>query len=116
MEIVWKPNEATENPETVSLSQLKSIEKKLELCYSEYSVKHDSIMLQCPTESVEDQDKMLDVCDALVKLNLLVDFFRVEPANNEALQVIVTQPHLRTPSPTFDGLAEVPGPFQRLVW
>nr|XP_029725288.1 uncharacterized protein LOC115265164 [Aedes albopictus] len=89
--IVGKLNEATEHPETTSLSQLKALEKKLELHYAEYSSKHDSIMSQCPTESIDDQDRKLDEfdelhTDALVKLNQLVDFFRAEPANNRAPQ------------------------------
>ncbi|XP_062704116.1 uncharacterized protein LOC134286511 [Aedes albopictus] len=109
--IVGKLNEATEHPETTSLSQLKALEKKLELHYAEYSSKHDSIMSQCPTESIDDQDRKLDEfdelhTDALVKLNQLVDFFRAEPANNRAPQVIVTQQPLRTPIPTFDGKYE----------
>lgn len=109
--IVQKLNEAIEHPETTSASQLKAFEKKLELHYSEYSAKHDSIMAQCPNVSVAEQDEKLEEfdelhTDALVKLNRLVDYFRAEPANNRVPQVIVTQQPLRTPIPTFDGKYE----------
>ncbi|XP_065089200.1 uncharacterized protein LOC135710529 [Ochlerotatus camptorhynchus] len=110
--IIQKLNEAMDEPETVSLSQLKAYEKKLELHYSEYAVKHDLIVTQCTSENMEDQDNKLDEFDelhteALVKLNQLFDLLRADPQpNNGVPQVIVTQQPLKTPIPTFDGKYE----------
>ncbi|XP_065094366.1 uncharacterized protein LOC135714877, partial [Ochlerotatus camptorhynchus] len=110
--IVQKLNEAMDEPETASLSQLKAYEKKLELHYSEYAVKHDLIVAQCTSENMEDQDNKLDEFDelhteALVKLNQLLELLRADPQpNNGVPQVIVTQQPLKTPIPTFDGKYE----------
>ncbi|XP_065085837.1 uncharacterized protein LOC135707865 [Ochlerotatus camptorhynchus] len=110
--IVQKLNEAMDEPETASLSQLKAYEKKLELHYSEYAVKHDLIVTQCTSENMEDQDNKLDEFDelhteALVKLNQLLELLRADPQpNNGVPQVIVTQQPLKTPIPTFDGKYE----------
>jgi hypothetical protein len=111
--IIKKLQEAADEPETTNLSQLKAYQKKLELHYSEYTVKHDLIMAQWPIGKVQEQDQKLDEFDqlhteALVKLNELLDFFRPDPvANNPGVpQVIVTQQPLKTPIPTFNGKYE----------
>ncbi|XP_062533633.1 uncharacterized protein LOC134202631 [Armigeres subalbatus] len=111
--IVRKLSEAADEPETTSFSQLKALEKKLELNYSEYTMKHDLIIDMCNGENLEEQDEKMEEfdelhTDALMKLNLLMDFFRGNPASTNvgAPQVIVTQQPLRTPIPTFDGKYE----------
>ncbi|XP_062538146.1 uncharacterized protein LOC134206445 [Armigeres subalbatus] len=109
--IVHKLDEASDKPETTNLSQLKAYEIKLELLYSEYSTRHDSVMNMCTGEQLDAQDSKLEEFDelhtsALVKLTQLMDFFRASPKTVGAPQVIVTQQPLKMPIPTFDGSYE----------
>ncbi|XP_062535738.1 uncharacterized protein LOC134204943 [Armigeres subalbatus] len=111
--IVKKLGEAADRPEDTSFSQLKALEKKLELNYSEYTAKHDLVIAMCNGENLEEQDEKMEEfdelhTDALMKLNLLMDFFRGNQtaSNVGAPQVIVTQQPLKTPIPTFDGKYE----------
>lgn len=106
--------EAEVNPEKITPTLVKVFAKKLDVHYQEYTAVHREIIAACPSAKLEEQDDMLVEFDTLhteamerVELLSMMLAQTVVPTHDTAnTPIVIQQPPLRAPIPSFDGKVE----------